>query len=541
MKVLILLLAPLVPALVLVADAPMPGDLPEPVAAIRATQAPLSQTSQFMMASVGAGSIALAAPSGDIPASRIPPDGWTDVQWEDPGGWTTINVTNDAGLTAAQRLPANDSSVDASQRIQAILAATSGRRILYFPTGKYYFKTNLSITVGNLQLNGDGDTTEFIQQQTVSPGHIEFVGTTASGSTVTPGDLTGTIPITAAPALGDQSITVTDAATIAVGDLIDVFESFTPQYPADTWAREAWGQVVEVTSKNGNTLGLSMKLGLQYTASNSPRIRKINPLRNIQVKNLHLQRAIDNGETDGLRFQYTANVSVYNIKSWRASDRAHINIVNSHKVSIARSGFDNAWTTSGGGYAYGVLASLNSSKIKIVDNWFRNLRHHVLLQAGANHSVIAYNSMEPSYYDLNGSGSDLSLHGNNAHNNLFEGNQFYRAAHDGTHGVNGPRNTYYRNQGSRIDIVDNPTDRNNVIGNDITLALNIGSGSSANFIEGNRIAGTVQWQTLNSGSNLPASLYLTSKPAFLGTKAWPLYGPGVANYGSANTTPAFDR
>ena len=67
-----------------------------------------------------------------------------------------------------------------------------------------------------------------------------------------------------------------------------------------------------------------------------------------------------------------------------------------------------------------------------------------LLQAGANHNVIAYNSMEPTLYD---SASDLSLHGNWAHHNLFEGNQFLKVQHDGDHGVNGPLNTFFPQPG----------------------------------------------------------------------------------------------
>ena len=121
---------------------------------------------------------------GSIDLARIPPNGWENPTIVDPGGWTTINVTNDSRLTAAQRIAPNASSQDAAAKIAAIISATTshGNRKLYFPAGAYYLKTHLVITTSNIWIYGDGPSTRLIQQQTVVPGHLAFVGTSSSGA-----------------------------------------------------------------------------------------------------------------------------------------------------------------------------------------------------------------------------------------------------------------------------------------------------------------------------------------------------------------------
>lgn len=476
---------------------------------------------------------------GSISTARIPPNGWENPTIVDPGGWTTINVTNDGRLSAAQRLSPNDSTQDASAKIAAIISSTSGlgSRKLYFPAGAYYLKTHLVITTSNIWIYGDGPSTRLVQQQTSAPGHIAFVGNSTSGAAPVYGDLAGTNLLTSAPVSGANTVTLQGSTSIQVGDIVDVFQDTTPEFAADFWGKEAWGQLAKVTAVDtvNRRLTLDSKLALSYDINKRPRVRRIMPIRNIFLKDLRIERSVDNNEIDGVRLQFCENCFVAGVQSFKASDRNHINIRWSYRVVVAQSSFDNAWTTVGGGFAYGIGVGPQSAKVKVADNYFRNLRHHVLLQAGASHNVVAYNSLEPTYYS-----TDVALHGNWAHHNLFEGNQFATARHDGDHGVNGPLNTFYRNRANSIELGYNPTDRNNVIGN-VIGAFSVANGSTDNYVEGNRIAGVDQWNTLSPSSTLPPSLFMTNQPAFLSGKPWPLYGPGVSGYGTSNTTPAADR
>ncbi|HEA68476.1 MAG TPA: hypothetical protein ENI07_16880 [Desulfobacterales bacterium] len=53
-------------------------------------------------------------------------------------------------------MPPDDSGIDAAQKVKDVIASTSGRRILSFPAGTYYFKTDLGITTGDIIIRGAG-------------------------------------------------------------------------------------------------------------------------------------------------------------------------------------------------------------------------------------------------------------------------------------------------------------------------------------------------------------------------------------------------
>ena len=159
--------------------------------------------------------------------------------------------------------------------------------------------------------------------------------------------------------------------------------SFRTQFLAtrpDYWGQEAWGQLAKVTAVDtvNRRLTLDSKLALSYDLSKRARVRRITPIRNIFLKDLRIERGIDNNEIDGIRLQFCDNCFIANVQSFKASDRNHINIRWSYRVVIAQSSFDNAWATTGGGFAYGVGIGPQSTKVKVADNYFRNLRHHVL-------------------------------------------------------------------------------------------------------------------------------------------------------------------
>jgi hypothetical protein len=99
---------------------------------------------------------AAAVDPGDIPSSVLPPAGWKDTQWVNPGGFVTVPVSSFG-------LPANDPTVDASVLVENYLATATGRVVLLFGAGVYYFHSTLTITRSDVILRGAGsDATSLV-------------------------------------------------------------------------------------------------------------------------------------------------------------------------------------------------------------------------------------------------------------------------------------------------------------------------------------------------------------------------------------------
>jgi hypothetical protein len=82
----------------------------------------------------------------------------------------------------------------------------------------------------------------------------------------------------------------------------------------------------------------------------------------------------------------------------------------------------------------------------------------MILQAGANCNVFAYNySEEPYWTEVNpllpsNSSGDMVLHGNYPYLNLFEQNIGQNIVIDNSHGANGPFNTFFRNRAASFGV-----------------------------------------------------------------------------------------
>lgn len=466
------------------------------------------------------GSAGAAVDPGDIPPDRLPPAGWVDTKWQNPGGFYTVDVTT-------RGLPPNNSGVDASQKVREIIASTTGHRVLYFPPGTYYFKTSLNITTDHIILRGAGlsSTRLLIDAPGSSNAEIKFSGAWVGN----PYNVSAEAPS------GSQSITVPGSSNLQAGDFIQIFKSagkWGYGYPLES-------QIVRISSRSGDTLNLDMKLGLNYWMSTAPQVRKIDMLWNAGVDDLKIERlnqpTLEN--VNNLTFDKVTNGFIEDIESIK-SGRAHINVYWSKNITIDRNHVHGAFVQNQGGYSYGISVNWGSTRVRVTDNKLWDLRHHILLQLGTNHSVVSYNSTESPFNGYN----DIALHATFANMNLFEGNRFYEGYADdskagqGDLEPTGPGNTWFRNYANnQIGSINDLTARQNVIGNKLGL---IRLSGTDHYHAASMENGTVKWGSLSPTSNIPASLYLSTKPAFLGSTPWPVFGPGVTDWGGANKVPA---
>ena len=449
-----------------------------------------------------------------------------------------------AGLTA-YGLPANNTNIDAAVQIANIINSTSGRRRLYFPTGVYFFKTSLAVNnKSDLWFDGDGTSNTVLRIDAPGSANAEigFYGGT-SGSP---------IAVVGSPAAGDNVINVADASSLNVGDLIQLYAGDAPLVQGGlAFVTHIYGQMFMVVGKSGNAITLDMKVLLNYPASYTPLVQKYNQINNIKVSNLLISRANEptNQDVSNLEFFDAYNCCVVRVES-NFSQRHHIYFQNAKDCVLESNYVHDCFihTTGGYGYGYGLVGSTGC---RISNNKSTRLRHHIILQIGANYNVVSYNSIEVCY-DYN----DMALHSAYAYMNLFEGNMLTESyadtSKDGSTTVEpstGPGNTWFRNYATgQVGSIQSATTRQNVIGNDLGT---IDSSGSDHYIGANNVTGvdnsygtpwpggTVAWGVFPTNALFPASLYLTNRPTFFAAGApWPVFGPGVPNWGVTNTIPA---
>jgi hypothetical protein len=471
---------------------------------------------------VGTGTANAAVDTGDLPADRLPPAGWVDTQWADPGGWVTVDVTT-------RGLPANNPAVDAAASVRAILATATGRTVLFFPAGSYFFHTELTITHDDVILRGAGLATRLIiDAPGASNAQIAF-----RGANVGPA-----LAVSGSPAAGSQSITVPGSGSLAVGDFVQLYLGG-GKMPFG-FASEL--QLFRILSKQGDTLNLDMRIGLPFPAAKAPRVQEMDMLKTAGVERLRIERTnqptVEN--TNNLIFDKVHNGFVRDIESVN-SGRSHIQLDWSKNVIVERNFAHGCFVRDTGGFCYGIVVNWGSTRVRITDNKLWDLRHNILLQLGANHCVVSYNSAEAPYNSYN----DMALHANWAYMNLFEGNRFLEGYADdsklGQAGQEetGPGNTWFRNFATgQLGSINRLTARQNVIGNKAGL---IRLSGTDHYHAATMENGVVKWGSLTATSRIPASLYLSAKPAFLGSTPFPVFGPGQPDWGGANRLPAMNR
>ena len=466
----------------------------------------------------------LAIDYGDIPKKLLPPAGWLEDKWTNPGGWTTIDVTKH-GL-----IPGNQ-SINATAKVRDIINSTKsmGNRILYFPEGSYWFTSTLVITESGIRLKGAGASKSKLYQR-----NAEFIFRSSDSSDER-------INLSSPPSRGDTSLTSSNAGQLKKGDFILPLAQFpfganggssNDKY-RNEMSKEGRGQIVTVKSVSGNSIQISEPMGLNFASWPDQRIERLTMQKNVGIENVRIEKLVED-KKETLTMQRVTNGFVRNVR-FKQTHKKTILTRLCYRIFIEGNNISDGWNKTKGGHAYGVQLNQNTTRAYVINNKLERLRHGIVLQQGANHCVVAYNHTV----------SNILLHGNYANNNLFEGNVIDKAINfDAVHGINGPYNFIYRN------IAIDPSGGNKGIGYlkgaapqvviaNVTGILQL---DGDEYTGANREGTKNHWGSLSPSSQLPDSLYLISKPSFMGSKPWPIAGPDLGNnWGASNTNPAHDR
>jgi hypothetical protein len=442
----------------------------------------------------------------------------------------TVDIRTFGGLGDGRTL--ND------QPLRLALAALAGHSgVVEFPSGTFQFRQSVSLPDSAVLRGQSADSTTLrFDLGGAAYNSIDFTGSVDPTTTL----------VSASAAKDSAALEVPGAATLfRVGDWLLLTQNDSALVTSN-WAYGSVGQVVRVRAVRGNRLELASQLRKDFLLADRPRVRRIVPRRAAGIECLRIRRGDATvAQTSHVAFSFAVGCWLRGVES-DSCNLAHVAASYSAHLSITGSYFHRAFAYGGGGQGYGVLLQYATSECLIEDNVFDRLRHALLLQAGANGNVLAYNSSTDPVQATapTNLSPDMVLHGNYPFQNLFEGNLFQTISIDNSHGANGAYNLFFRNRAEAFGLSVSAANsgNQNFVGNEIpntgTFMGNYLLTGAGHFEYGNNVRGVV----LPAGTTaLPdSSYYLTARPTFFTpADTWPAVGwPAVLGSG---TNPARRR
>ncbi len=520
-----------------------------------------------------------------IDAARLPPAG----RWSPgiPGGIPT-NYTQfcnaRVSIPGSSLVAVGDGVTDDTAAINAALAACPDGQYVYLPEGNYRCNGEIGRTgvylFNNIQrpfsvvLRGDGPTRTRIFSY-ASGDSIAFrqgLGP-IGGGVIASGNTRGSTSIVAplsAPSLFTPGKWILIRRNNDESGLRN-----TPAYMVDTAS-----QFVRLTNlvQNGNgsyTVTFTPALNEGY-AGDRVDIPCSMPYR-CGIEDLYIER-MTNTTGQNVLFSMAQECWVKNVESNRAR-KWHIRLNSTAGCEVRESFVHDAWDAGGdAGYGVGLFAYACNNLIE--DNIGLRLRHAFILEYGGQNNVIAYNYSKDPINNDRGPGTanqlltdylmgDLTLHGGHPRWNLFEGNVGATLRFDYVLGGS-DFNTAFRNRIQRKGLpstvvanfgsdIQRGNHNASLVGNvyeartgtplrrwgtnqdDATNPDPLSEITAHLHGEFDLTTAQVEWAPGNPDRTLPASYYLTAKPASFGTLPWPAFGPDVAQGGSSSGIPAVPR
>jgi chitodextrinase len=383
-------------------------------------------------------------PQGTYPWSGIlDPSRATD--WSQvgiPGGIpnrTTICATINASTYG-------NGASDATAGIQNALNSCPQNQVVLLSAGT--FRINSSINIPSYKtLRGAGAHDTILDLRGNARGAINM-GTSDLGSG-------GAVNITGGTGAGSTSITVSNASGITVGSYLHINELNDPSYVtingagSCTWCDEWWngtrvrGQISEVTSVNGNTIGISPGLYNGYTRT--PQAIPFQPLvKWAGVENLQVY-ANNTGYTTNFLMDQSAYSWIKGVES-NFADGDHVNVWHSYHDEIRDSYFHDAYRHTSGGTDADIFIAERTTGTLVENNILTRMHISVMLNWGAAGNVVAYNYTDGNY-DTSATNVlmyDLATHGAHPQYTLWEGNVTSQIRPDSYWGSTS-NNTMFRN------------------------------------------------------------------------------------------------
>jgi hypothetical protein len=312
-----------------------------------------------------------------------------------------------------------------------------------------------------------------------------------------------------------------------------------------SWALGSAGQLFDIISAENGLVRLNHPVRLDCDLSLQPKLRKIDPVDDAGLECLKIKRLDANVPIgSNVLFEYSRRCWLVGVES-ETCNFSHFTLDGSAHCEIYGCYVHDAFAYGGGGQGYGLVLEFTSCDNRAQNNIFQHLRHAMLIQSGPNGNVLGYNyATDPVWEEFpNDAAGEIVLHGNYPSYSLFEGNICENIRPDGSHGNNGPFNTFFRNRTTSYGLITTSPENQfflNVTGNEIVPA---GLFQGLYIVRG---TGHFEQDNSQNGAIVPAgtpiqmdtSLYFKNTPSFLSGSNF-LIGP-PSSFNTA-TTPARDR
>ena len=370
------------------------------------------------------------------------------IDWSRAGvpGGIPPRATNCSTINASTF---GNGSSDATSAIQTALNNCASGQTVSLSAGTFLIRGSVNIP-SNVTLRGQG-ANQTILNANGSGGGVITLGR---------GDpsISGSVAITGGATAGSTSITVSSAGGISVGQYLVVTELVDSSFVsiAGSEGRCTWcdggigwngtrplGQIVEVRSVSGTTLGISPGLYLAY-----PLTPLATPFtassKNAGVENLQVF-ANNTGYASNFQMSLCAYCWISGVEG-NYTDGDQVAVSFSYFGDIVNSYFSNAYLHTPGTYDSDVNLTNKSSGMLVQNNILERLHVSIMLEWGSAGNVIAYNYMFGNF-DSNGYNflmPDLNIHGAHPMFNLWEGNIGFHFHPDSIWGSHS-HNTAFRN------------------------------------------------------------------------------------------------
>ena len=498
-----------------------------------------------------------------------------------PGG-IPARTTLCANLSASSY---GNGTLDATAGIQAAIDACPAGQVVQLSAGDFKVGGSTEIVIDkSVTLRGAGPTRTFLRKSTNSTNAIIQIGepwmpSEAASTNLTANAAKGatSVQVASASGFGAGQLAVltilTDTSYVTWGSNVEVQPGGVGRGWFTRYDRPV-GQMLEIASVNGNTVSFTTPLHIAFDTAHTAQLTRygVQATKYAGLEDLYVR----GGQNNNITMRYAMYSWAKNIESdWSLGESIGMNAC--FRCVVRDSYVHDTPEPSPGGRGYMLSFAWYTADSLVENNIFMNANKVMVMRASGGGNVIGYNYFDNGYidYDLGWMETGINAsHMTCPHFELFEGNQAFNADGDNTWG-GAVDITFFRNHliGKRRAFSDLSNRRaiglmpghydysfvGNVLGtadqdpapsggfayedfhpwsDDPVAMWRLGYNPEdwdapaearvvssihrhANF---DYVTNSVQWAT-GFDQALPSSLYLTSKPAFFGSRTWPWVNP----------------